>query len=688
MEMQKYLASLIQDARGQLLLTSEQAEGISDWLSSHPKTSLMNLCGVSMPQMLSQLLSQAATGYHFRGSLDQSLISPSGPIGRGFFKPCGSPADVDVNLVAFTRQFLGSLKKYAGETNPVPSAEVLEREFDAFQGIDASLASASGLLQRHLAAGEPTPEVLLPRPCVGVGTRQERNALGSLPGALEVPCSFSVATSGNIWWKVWSYFRSRLGDDSTGPVRAGNTTRTGWDADTFAGVQTLARVIQGVARLTLSNFPPLFPEELVGRHGPGAVAEGRIDKFCFPTWSTRLESVFSYSEHGCYNYADWAENADRGSLPSDEVLPARFALVPKSVKTPWRTIAIEPTASQFCQQALWLWFREHGPKATYGSVNFRSQERNQQLALRASKDNSLATIDFSEASDRLSLDFVMWLFQSRPDIASAMLATRSEQIQLGKGGPCVRLRKYASMGNATTFPVESLAFYILGMGCSLFSQGKRVTPRNIKETAVDIAAFGDDLIVPTDAYNWVQFFSSWVGLVLNEDKSFRDGHFRESCGVDAWAGYDVTPTYIKNFQVKTAEDEASLLAAANGLFEKGWWHASEYVASGLRQTWPVVKVSAELEGLRAFSGSVEPPVKRWNPHFQREEHKVPRFCPKGLVRRTSGRSRLMRYLTSAENSPSPTGLGLFSVESAGEDRLAQPDRGRLHIRRKWTWLGQ
>lgn len=145
-----------------------------------------------------------------------------------------------------------------------------------------------------------------------------------------------------------------------------------------------------------------------GRHGPGATQEGLSPngKWTFPRWYRRLTDVgLSRLTFGLgrlvSNLSDLIVTDWRHVEPGEES-PVKVTLVPKTLKTP-RVIAVEPSCMQFAQQALSriLIGQLGNCPLTSGRVNFRDQSINQELAVKASEDGSLATLDMSDASDRV-----------------------------------------------------------------------------------------------------------------------------------------------------------------------------------------------------------------------------------------------------------------------------------------------
>lgn len=95
-----------------------------------------------------------------------------------------------------------------------------------------------------------------------------------------------------------------------------------------------------------------------------------------------------------------------------------------------------------------------------------------------------------------------------------------------------RLQKFSSMGNGFTFPLETLIFYAIAKACC--------------ESDETVSAYGDDLIVPTHRVELVIKSLQCAGFVINTDKSYTSGPFRESCGGDYFRGTDIRPFYLRD----------------------------------------------------------------------------------------------------------------------------------------------
>lgn len=202
---------------------------------------------------------------------------------------------------------------------------------------------------------------------------------------------------------------------------------------------------------------------------------------------------------------------------------SRFTTVPKTWKVD-RGIIIEPIVNTFLQKGLGSYIRRR--LLTKAGINLLDQSINRYLALKGSRDGTLATIDLSMASDTIASVLVLDLLP--PDWFDLLYACRCHHTTL-PGGARVELEKFSSMGNGYTFELESLIFWAL---CSSVTEG-------------EISVYGDDLIVPASDYPRVIAALELLGFLPNKEKSFGSGPFRESCGGDYFGGVNVRPFYLK-----------------------------------------------------------------------------------------------------------------------------------------------
>jgi len=405
----------------------------------------------------------------------------------------------------------------------------------------------------------------------------------------------------------------------------------------------LLNQIQKVADLIFSTFDHLDPIAFSGyleerglgvgfRHGPGAVAErvwehGRYralkqhEKSCFPNWPTKLQNTFPYESCGK------TVGAPTERPPLHEVA-ARLICVPKTAKGP-RLIAAEPVAHQWCQQLV-LRFLFDQCRKHFGVhfIDFKDQSKSGSLVLKASLDRELATVDLSDASDRLTCWTVERMFRTNESVLLALHAARTRYIrdEVSFDSTFLSLRKFASQGTATTFPVMSLVMLCIALGASLGDE--RVTWAKLREYRTKVRVFGDDIIIPKHGYERLVRAMELLQLKVNLAKSYVDGHFRESCGTDGFRGYDITPVKPRTLIADSPASCQAVVDTSNNLFNKGLWYASrtadDLLPISVRKYLRIVGPNeAGLSGLRSFSGSYEfHLVKRWSSRFHRNEVRV------------------------------------------------------------------
>jgi hypothetical protein len=206
----------------------------------------------------------------------------------------------------------------------------------------------------------------------------------------------------------------------------------------------------------------------------------------------------------------------------------RVELVPKNWKTD-RTIACEPEGNLPLQLAFDTYAKR---RLRRFGINLRNQSANQDAARAASKSNKSTTVDFKAASDTISYNVVAWLFPS--DWLDFLDSVRTPGYRgvFGEG----QYQKFSSMGNGTTFTIETILF-----AAACHAVGAR-----------DFLVYGDDVIIETRFFNDYLKLTRFLGFSINESKTFHDGPFRESCGLDCFNGIDVTPTYIRGFDRRKA----------------------------------------------------------------------------------------------------------------------------------------
>ncbi|UJQ85557.1 MAG: putative replicase protein [Gulmivirus nemorishabitans] len=412
-------------------------------------------------------------------------------------------------------------------------------------------------------------------------------------------------------------------------------------------VDMLASVQQAADRIStiLGEFSP---SEWKFRHGPGAVSDLRsgLYKYEFPEWSPRLDRLFPIDEYGLSTGLGVMEKLGPDGLcvPSREGA-SKLIAVPKSQKGP-RLIAAEPTCHQWVQQCIRDFVYTRVSKSVLGlSVRFNDQTANQELARSGSLSGDYATIDLKSASDRLSCHVVQRIFRRNPFLLDSMVACRTRWISntIDSKQPSLhKLRKFSTQGSALTFPIQTLVFLAAAVGTGMYLEPKR----KFKDLLRDVRVFGDDIIVPTTWKEALVQVLTALGLVVNQTKTFSEGNFRESCGMDAWRGYDVTPPGVTTMPDKSDPvSVASNVAVSNNFFTKGFWHAADWLVDRLPKEIIVVGSRSGVFGLKSFAGAPIPSRTRWNRELHRDDARALVVVAKATRARQDTASALLQFFT-------------------------------------------
>jgi hypothetical protein len=441
------------------------------------------------------------------------------------------------------------------------------------------------------------------------------------------------------------------------------------------------------------------PYDIVPTHGSGATA-------CrTPNWKKhhralkyfeKLDNVYPYSDYFFFSYTHLADEYERLRGSDTESVPrARVCLVPKDSRGP-RVISCEPAELMYIQQGIMrkLYETLEAHNLTSGRINFTDQTINQELARRSSKGElNLATIDLSDASDRVSLELVRRVFP--PRWFECLDACRSEETEL-PNGKVVKLNKFAPMGSSCCFPVEALVFWACAVATLRISRGLKKYP--------DVYVYGDDIITDSDSVELVMMGLEKVGLKVNRDKSYFRGPFRESCGGDYHLGVDVTPVRVRKFLDKSSTSIVTNADLANLFIAK----------FGYAESYSLLQVIEEAEGyvfprtdidipcsIKVLSPSASNDVffkRKWNSTLQRFEHRILVCSSPCLERQPPNWEELLRkqlpksILTRHHNGEELLSIdGPYSNPIAKLDRIAEPgwytDPHTVVVKWAWTWLG-
>jgi hypothetical protein len=289
-----------------------------------------------------------------------------------------------------------------------------------------------------------------------------------------------------------------------------------------------AKLHVAIQRKIDSTLCRFVPEEWFDSSGwgPGVtllikgVDTSPVNKFRLENGTTRpLDDLMGAFYAGIYPSWDLSKRVQQDGN--------KVITVPKNSKTD-RTIAVEPGLNLWFQKGIGTMIRR---RLKWVGIDLDSQLRNQQLSKEGSVTGKLATVDFSSASDTISESVVRELIPN--DWLRVMDLSRSRYGVLGKHQ--FWYEKFSSMGNGFTFELESLIFYAIAFAV--------VSSLHLDTSQVSV--YGDDVIIPVDAYPLFVKACAFYGFQVNGSKSFSSGYFRESCGAHWYNGYDCKPFYLK-----------------------------------------------------------------------------------------------------------------------------------------------
>lgn len=321
-----------------------------------------------------------------------------------------------------------------------------------------------------------------------------------------------------------------------------------------------------------------------GVFGSGATAEKyrANERYSISEWPQRAEEYFPMSYHASHREDDSSTFERIRVLDRGDERPVRVVQVPKTLKTP-RTISVEPSYMMLMQQSIAKPLMDYleGIDFPFKSIRFTDQSVNQDLARLGSIDGKLSTIDLSDASDLVSNNLVTSIFSACPTFLGFIQSCRTRSAQMPDSS-LVELKKFASMGSALCFPIESMVFFTIVMSTLARLSGRRLSHGLLRRLSKDVAIYGDDIIVPTLAAAAVIEDLESYGLKVNVNKSFTTGYFRESCGGDFYRGHDITPVYRRQWDhncgnTRTARMLYASVSLSNQLYLKGYWHASQFI---------------------------------------------------------------------------------------------------------------
>jgi len=445
----------------------------------------------------------------------------------------------------------------------------------------------------------------------------------------------------------------------------------------------LVRVIREAQRLLIELFVSFDGYDIIPRHGPGVVSTGeRLSaKFLWTNISHRITDVYPIDAYFCASNGHVCDSYDSFDAIKNTDNSAQVILVPKDSRGP-RLISCEPVDFQWVQQGLRqaIYRLVEGNVLTKYNVFFTDQGPNQKGALLGSSTGKYATLDLKEASDRVSLDLVHLLFPE--NLTRFTDVARSVSTVLPNGEKLI-LRKFAPMGSALCFPIMALTIW------SLLTANAPDA-----DTRESILVYGDDVIVPTAYAASAMAILEAFGLKINQAKSCTQGSFRESCGVDAFQGVNVTPVRFRTVWDESPRPNVytSWIAYANQLFDRRRFATYNYIVERLEAVYgPIPDKSMNISScpcLRVSSARKDSFKRKTDKNLQKVLYRVRVEESPSVTQVIPGWNMLLRYFTEAANPvpvrPDENRIGVVGNKPASPFAVSEYTRRHSSIL-VWRW---
>ena len=340
------------------------------------------------------------------------------------------------------------------------------------------------------------------------------------------------------------------------------------------------RVIGEACRLVEMVIKPITVESVLRRcnFSSGASAGVSRKTSTIPhKWHTvNSRNMPQFATLGTIPYVRaFARANPHGALGRLTVVPGdAVTTVNKSWKID-RIINPQPAINLFLQKGLGSELRSN--LRLCGLLHPNAQETQRARARQGSIDGLTATLDLKDASMSVTKGMVdtlvegpVWkmIYDFRAPGTWGGLQDEDGKFceEMSLWNQSTSYEMISTMGNGFTFELETLLFWAL-------------TAAACKERGhhwSSVTVYGDDIICPSDSVPDVLGILEEFGLVINRQKSFWEGPFRESCGGHYWNGEDVTPFYLK----RSPDNVADVVLLHNKVLSwcnaRGWAHPYDF----------------------------------------------------------------------------------------------------------------
>jgi hypothetical protein len=376
----------------------------------------------------------------------------------------------------------------------------------------------------------------------------------------------------------------------------------------------------------ISSFLDAYKQiEKYPYHSSGATAQkthGQYEREC----NNSLDDRISYTFPGSWSFHKY------GNYKWYNLRTSEFYAVMKSWKA-YRGIAAEPIQLGFWQHAIQCALEDAIEASKLGGyISIHNQGVSRFMAVYGAVTGDFATIDLSNASDDISRSLIDELFPSW--FVRELLSVRSTMIKF-PNGVVMKNNIFTTMGSGVTFPLESIIFALISIAAC------RYTASVGQDGLAGLTVYGDDIVIPTQAYTFACMLLEEAGFSVNLDKSYATGYFREACGVHVYKSTNISPLYFKRGLRSRRREltydailrlEASVKKFLPRLEEMGYWPCIEFLSQYVSQyhirlregnkryrTYRVAECSPLGNTWLNLSGKY--PARRYNRMWQEWEYK-------------------------------------------------------------------
>lgn len=218
-----------------------------------------------------------------------------------------------------------------------------------------------------------------------------------------------------------------------------------------------------------------------------------------------------------------------------------------------------------------------------GYLDLQDQVPNQELALYGSIYQNIATIDLTAASDYQTFTFLRCFIPE--DIFDDLLEWRSNYLYIRTPKGCVKYKNNMplTMGSRVTPALQTIGYWLL------LNVARKILDRFGVATRKSLyRAYNDDIICPTEAFDTVVDLLTLCGFKVNLNKTFAQGFYRESCGVEYYKGEELSSMYWpRDFELEGTSAIAALVKLQNRLWNISR-QAAEFLESYILQRKPTI----------------------------------------------------------------------------------------------------